>query len=366
MQVYFDYAATYPTLPQIVEKSFAVGGNPSSPHAYGTEARRAAEWARGVLAAEMGARAEEIYFLSGATEANNTAVFGVARARERFSKRIVTDNSQHPSVAEPLRVLEQSGWQVIRVSTLGGKHDEAELKEAFSAPTALAVFMSVNNETGAAYDIKKIRRIIDISGCNAHLHVDGVQGFKKYDTPATYRLCDSVAVSAHKIGGFKGCGALYVKKGSKIKPLIIGGGQEKAFRSGTENVNGMLSFAYACGEFKKEALPAVYQSTLAALKEVPYLEFNLPESRCNHIISCIARGIRSETLINYLSEKGVYCSASSACSSRAKGNSVLEAYGVKGEDIISALRISVSPETAQQEINILKAALISAGERFLK
>ena len=366
MSVYFDYAATHPTEKEIIEKSFLYTANPSSPHGLGIEARKALENSRGALAKALGCTAEEMFFTSGATESNNTAVFGVCRAKKRFSNRIVTDDSQHPSVYEPIKALEQEGWEVIRISTKGGKHDENELREAFSVPVALACFMSVNNETGARYDIKKIKRIIDISGCGAHLHLDAVQGFMKCDRASDYRLCDSISVSAHKIGGFKGVGALVIKKNAKIKPLIVGGGQEKGFRSGTENLNGILSFAEAVKTYNTEKLPEIYENTLSALKEVPYLEFNLPESRCSHIISCIARGIRSETLINFLSANGVYCSASSACSARAKGNRVLEAYGVKSEDIIYALRISVSPKTTDEDILTLKNALLLGGERLLK
>ncbi len=366
MAVYFDYAATHPTEKEIIEKSFLYTANPSSPHGYGIEARKALEDARSVLAKALGCTAEEVYFTSGATESNNTAVFGVCKAKKRVSNRIVTDDSQHPSVAEPIKTLEQEGWEVIRVSTKNGVHDEKELREAFSVPVALASFMSVNNETGARYDIKKIKKIIDVSGCGAHLHLDAVQGFMKCDRASDYRLCDSISVSAHKIGGFKGTGALVIKKNAKIKPLVVGGGQEKGFRSGTENINGILSFAEAVKTYNAEKLPEIYENTLSALKEVPYLEFNLPLSRCNHIISCIARGIRSETLINFLSSVGVYCSASSACSTRAKGNTVLEAYGVKQEDIIYALRISVSPKTTNEEILTLKDALLQGGERLLK
>ena len=366
MSVYFDYAATHPTEKEIIEKSFLYTGNPSSPHGCGIDARKALENVRLALAKALGCTGEEVYFTSGATESNNTAIFGVCKAKKRFSTRIVTDDSQHPSVSEPIKALEQEGWEVVRVSTKNGVHDEAELREAFSRPVALASFMSVNNETGAKYDIKKIKKLIDISGCGAHLHLDAVQGFAKCDSVSEYRLCDSISVSAHKIGGFKGTGALVIKKNAKIKPLIVGGGQEKGFRSGTENLNGILSFGEALKLYDAKKLPEKYSQTLSALKEVPYLEFNLPESRCSHIISCVARGIRSETLINFLSANGVYCSASSACSTRAKGNTVLEAFGVKSEDIIYALRISISPKTTTEDILTLKDALLLGGERLLK
>ena len=366
MECYFDYAATHPTEKSIIEKSFAVLGNPSSPHEMGVRARKAIEDSRKILAKQLACDESELFFTSGATEANNTALYGVCKAKERFAKRIVTDDSQHPSLSAPIKHMEEMGWEVVRVSTRNGKHDIGELREAFSRPTAIACFMSVNNETGALYDIKQIKRIIETSGCGAHLHVDCVQGFMKTQSSAVYRLCDSIAVSAHKIGGFKGVGALVVRKTAKMKPLILGGSQEKGFRSGTENLNGIISFAESVKAWEGEALPALYEKTLSALREVPYLEFNIPENHCNHIISCVAKGIRSETLINYLSSIGVYLSASSACSTRAKGNPVLEAYGLNPEQIISALRISISPKTTDTEIMALKDALLLAGERFLK
>ena len=366
MAHYFDYAATHPTEAAVIQNSFCVTANPSSPHGMGMEARRALEAAREVVAKALYTKAENVYFTSGATEANNTAVFGVCEAKKRFSRRIVTDATQHPSVAEPIKKMEEAGWEVIRISAKGGVHPDAELKAAFSAPVALACFMSLNNETVAVYDIAKIKRYIDISGCGAHLHVDCVQGFLKTDTASLYRLCDSISVSAHKIGGFKGVGALVLGKNAKIKPYIVGGGQEKGFRSGTENLNGILSFAEAIKLWDNTSLPEIYEKTISALKEVPFLEFNIPEKRCNHIISCVSKGIRSETLINYLSSMGVYCSASSACSSKTKGNTVLEEFGVEKEKIIYALRISISPSVTENDINKLKEALLSADERFNK
>lgn len=366
MECYFDYAATHPTEKSIIEKSFSVTGNPSSPHEMGVNARKAVEESRAVLAKQLACGENELFFTSGATEANNTAVYGVCKAKERFAKRIVTDDSQHPSLSAPIKHMEEMGWEVVRVSTKKGKHDINELKEAFSKPTALACFMLVNNETGALYDIKQIKRIIDISGCGAHLHLDAVQGFMKITGNSVYRLCDSIAVSAHKIGGFKGVGALVLRKTAKMKPLILGGSQEKGVRSGTENLNGIISFGESVKAWNSESLPEIYEKTVAALGEVPYLELNIPENHCNHIISCVSKGIRSETLINYLSSLGVYCSASSACSTRAKGNAVLEAYGLTPEETISALRISISPKTTDTEIARLKEALLLAGERFLK
>jgi len=366
MECYFDYAATHPTEKSIIEKSFAVTGNPSSPHEFGMAARKALEESRGVISKSLACSPDEVYFTSGATEANNTALYGVCKAKERRVKRIVTDDSQHPSLVSPIKYMEEAGWEVVRVSTRNGKHDIDELKQAFSKETAIACFMLVNNETGALYDIKQIKRIIDISGCGAHLHLDAVQGFMKVSGTSVYRLCDSIAVSAHKIGGFKGIGALIVRKNARVKPLILGGSQEKGFRSGTENLNGIISFAESIKAWDGKDLPNIYEKSLSALREVPYLELNIPENHCNHIISCVSRGIRSETLINYLSSLGVYLSASSACSSKAKGNPVLEAYGLTPEETISALRISISPKTTDTEIARLKEALLLAGERFLK
>lgn len=366
MEHYFDYAATYPTEKSIIEKSFSVNGNPSSPHAYGGAARKAVEESRNVLAKQLACTPEEIYFTSGATESNNTAVYGVCKAKERACRRIVTDDSQHPSLAAPIKYMEENGWEVIRISTRNGMHDPDELAESFSRPVALACFMSVNNETGAAYDIRGIRKAIDKSGCGAHLHIDAVQGFMKHDSARDYRLCDSISVSAHKIGGFKGTGVLVLRKGSKAKPLILGGSQERGFRSGTENINGIISFAESVKAWNADTLPCVYEKTVAALGEIGFIELNIPVNHCSHIISCVSRGIRSETLINYLSSLGVYCSASSACSARAKGNAVLEAYGLSPDDTVSALRISISPKTTDTDIQALKDALLSAGERFLK
>ena len=370
--IYLDNSATTALCDEAKQAMLAAMecyGNPSSLHKAGLDAEHMVKKAREQVLSALGVRtnAGQVYFTSSGTEANNLAILGSAYAKERRAGgRIVTTEGEHSSVEMVLRDLEKKGFDVVRIPTRDGVLDMDFASKAITKDTLLVTTMMVNNETGALYDIKQIKRIIDISGCGAHLHLDAVQGFMKVSGTSVYRLCDSIAVSAHKIGGFKGTGALIVRKNARVKPLILGGSQEKGFRSGTENLNGIISFAESIKAWDGKDLPNIYEKTLSALREVPYLELNIPENHCNHIISCVSRGIRSETLINYLSSLGVYLSASSACSSKAKGNPVLEAYGLTPEETISALRISISPKTTDTEIARLKEAFLLAGERFLK
>ena len=363
---YFDYAATSPVCASIGCDVFRTFGNPSSSHAEGAAARRLLEESRRDIAALMCSDPDEVFFTSGATESNCTAVFGACAARARHSKVIVTDDSEHPSVAAPVAQLESRGYTVVRISTRGGRLDTDALRDALSQPVALVSIMAVNNETGAVYDIPAVRREIDRSGCGALLHCDAVQGFLKYGRNGFFTSqCDLMSVSAHKIGGLKGCGALFVRRGGRIPPMLLGGGQEKGFRSGTENTVGIYCFAEAARNFGSSALKGVYEKTLDAVIRAG-LSPHIPEAHCYHIISASMPGVRSETLINYLSSVGVYLSASSACSSKKKGNRVLEAFGLTPDEINSAVRISVSPLTGDEDIAALESALLSARERFGK
>ncbi len=332
-------------------------GNPSSPHAAGVSASLALKGARADVASAMKCDVQEVYFTSGGSESNNTAIFGLAAKNAKHSRRVITTDSEHPSVSQPVSVLEKMGYEVIRLSTKGGNIDMSQLRDALSQKAGLVSIMQVNNETGAMYDIKKIREEIDISGCGAYFHSDCVQSFMK--VPALFsKYCDAASVSAHKIGGIKGVGALYLKKGVHISPFIYGGGQEKGLRSGTENIPGILAFATAAklwnGEKKERNayISSLKQSLAEKLKESmgDKVVINTPENSVCSILNFSIPGIKSETFINALSADGICVSASSACSTHAKENSVLASFGLTHSLAESAIRVGLSYFNTKDEI----------------
>jgi cysteine desulfurase len=252
--IYLDNSATMKPCEEAI-KAAIMGmekfGNPSSPHGFGTEASMLLRNARRDLSSIIKCDPSELYFTSGGSESNNTAIIGLAMKNSKHAKRIISTNSEHPSVAEPLAFLEKRGFEVVRLSTKGGKIDIDELRLALSQKTSLVTIMQVNNETGAVYDLEAVRKEIDKSESGAYFHSDCVQSFMKVSANFV-KYCDAASISAHKIGGIKGCGGLYLKKGIKIDPLILGGGQENGFRSGTENIPGILAFSTAAKCWSEE------------------------------------------------------------------------------------------------------------------
>ncbi|MBR6562348.1 MAG: cysteine desulfurase [Clostridia bacterium] len=363
--IYFDSAATTAPFASAIEaanRAFECFGNPSSLHSAGINAKMMLEGSRKTVAAALYCKPEEVIFTGGGSESNNQAIFGLAKLRIRRSKRIITTDSEHPSVANPLSRLESEGFEIIRIPTVGGALDIPFLENALKDGAAFVTVMLANNETGAKYDLAAVRRAIDRSGCGALLHCDAVQGFLKVKNPREIsKYCDLASISAHKIGGIKGVGALYCKSGVKLQPLIFGGGQEKNLRSGTENVAGIAAFAAACEEFPKHLphITALYERAVALLSEHPEkIKLNRPESHIDSILSISVKGIRSEVLLNTLDLKGICISAGSACSARRGPGAALTAYGLSKEDIDSTVRISFGAFNTLEEVEALVSALI--------
>ncbi len=370
MAVYFDNAAT--TAPsEAAVKAFTdtlnIYGNPSSLHAAGMEAKAALEKARTALAGLAGCKSEELYFTASGTEANNTAVFGLM-ARAKSCRRVVLTDSEHPSVLECVRMLERNGVEAVLIPTRGGVLDTETLETALKQKTALVCVMAVNNETGAVYDLKAVRSIIDKSGSGAVLHCDAVQGFmKQKGIKKLLRYADTLSFSAHKLHAPRGVGALALKNGVRLSPYLYGGGQERGLRSGTENVAGAVAFAAAASEYSEEKLErvsAVRSRIIQNLEKAGNVGFNIPPEHIDGILSISLYGIKSETALNCLSAEGIYISASSACSSKKGVSSVLEAYGLERAGLDSALRIGISPMNTVEEADILCNALVKARERY--
>lgn len=374
-EIYFDSAATSVPCQAARDAFFDAAteyGNPSSLHKAGMRALELMVNARRDVADALCVTPEEVIFTAGGTEGNNTAVFGLAEQRKRHSLRIVTDDSQHPSVAEPLAELEKRGFEIITVGTVGGELDLSAMEKALSLPTSLVCLMQVNNETGAHYDLKAARQLVDRSGSGALIHCDAVQGFLKVaDGSEIKQYCDTASVSAHKIGGFKGVGALYVKKGLRLKPYILGGGQEKGLRSGTENVPGICAFS-AAARYASQCDPShtkeLFDFTSGRLAERlgDRIGFHIPKNRTDHILSVSVFGVKSEVMLNALSEKGIFVSAGSACSSKKKGSRVLKAFGLSDREIDCTLRISFGPHNTQEECALLCDSIAEVAARMVK
>lgn len=370
MAIYFDNAATTEPSEGAVRaftEALAVFGNPSSPHIAGTEARRLLEDSRKRLAALMACKSEELYFTASGTEANNTAVYGLWESRKRRGNRVIITDSEHPSVTAPCERLARMGAELVRIPTRGGNLDLDFLESAVQTPTAFAAIMAVNNETGAVYDLKAARAILNKAG-GIPLHCDFVQGFMKTaDCKQLIRCADTASFSAHKLHAPRGVGALLVRSNLHLPGLILGGGQEKGLRSGTENTAGAAAFAFAAEHYDRQGLAAVAElrkHIIDALTALGNVEFNIPSRYVDGILSISLFGIKSETALNFLSSEGIYISASSACSSGQAENSVLSAFGLDKAARECALRIGISPRNTVAEADALVAALKEARERY--
>ncbi len=362
--IYFDSAATSIPSEQAIEaakRTFNIYGNPSSVHSAGIQAKRIIDEARRSVAAALYCTPEEVIFTGCGSESNNQAIFGAAKLRARRSKRIITTDSEHPSVSAPISALEADGYEIIRISTKNGKLDLIQLENELKSGAAFVSIMLANNETGAKYDIAAVRRLIDRSGCGALLHCDAVQGFLKTDNPREIaKNCDLASISAHKIGGLKGVGALYIKKGIKLPAFIRGGGQESGFRSGTENVIGIAAFGEACKAFNNEIRAHITNTRnylVSLLSKSEYISLHIPESHIDSIISVSVLGVRSEVMLNALNLHDICVSAGSACSARKGPSGALTAYGLSKEEIESTIRISIGAHNTMEECDFLAAKL---------
>lgn len=370
--IYLDNGATTPLCVGAKEKmaeAMTAFGNPSSLHFMGLAAKDLKEQTRALLYKALNARKEqyEIFFTSGGTEANNLAVFGVARAKNHKNPKIIISDSEHPCIDEPCRRLENEGFTVVRLSTRGGQIDINAFLSTMDEQTILVSIMSVNNETGAIYPVKELFSAAKRINPRVICHTDAVQAFTKIPLSPTLTGADMITVSAHKIHGPKGCGALIVNKEilkrRALLPLICGGGQEGAMRSGTENVIGIAGFGGALAEITpkmQENAEKMRELRAYLLENLPReISPNLPKRPAPHVLSITLPQIKSETALHALSSKGICVSNGSACSSNGGGhkNTVLSAFGLSEKQADSTLRISFSAENTKEDVNALVLAL---------
>jgi len=370
MTVYLDHAATTPVSPIAAKAAMAamteVYGNPSSTHTQGRAAKKTVDTARQQIAKTLGAKPGEIFFTAGGTEADNWALVSGMQHGRRLGTHLVTTAVEHDAVLETAKHLEQTGFRVTYVAPeADGSVSAGAVLEAVTPETALVSVMLVNNETGAVNPVAEIAKGLRVMGSRALLHTDAVQAYLKRPFTAGQLGADLVTVSGHKIFAPKGVGALYVRSGLHLTPLIYGGGQEQNLRSGTENVPGIAAFGAAAEEgFAARMEHMSHVAKLGALcrellaGKVPQAQLLCPES-VPDIVSLSLPGYRSEVLVNALDADGIAISRSSACK-RGGRSHVLAAMKLPAQIIDGALRISISHKNTEEEIEYFVRCLAAA------
>lgn len=367
MSIYFDNAATTPPTEEVIE-SVVVGmkeyyGNPSSLHKLGLNAERMLLTSREELAKTINATSDEIFFTSGGSEGNNFILKGIGKS----GNNIITTKFEHPSVLNALNELREQGIIVHELSlNENGEVDLEELKGFIDKNTVLVSIMHVNNEIGTIQPIEEIGKIIKDNSSRAKFHVDGVQSYGKIAIDVKKANIDYLTVSSHKFHGPKGVGFCYIRKGLRLKPLISGGGQESGFRSGTENLPGVMGMVVAAKMAQasiKESYKKVWEIKehfIEKLKGIENIKINSPqkENISPYILNVSFTGIRGEVLLHALEENGIFVSTGSACSSRGgKESHVLKALGLDYKDIDGAIRFSFSRFNTIEEVDLSNEAL---------
>lgn len=363
-EIYLDNAATTKAFPEVtaavvnaLENSYA---NPSSLHRFGLKAEKILEKARELTASQLGVSKKEIIFSSGGTESNNLAIRGITESYKNRGKHLITSPIEHSSVAELFKALEKEGWQVDQVEVdQEGYVDLNHLESLITEETLLVSIMHVNNELGTIQPVKEIAEIIKEKNKLCFYHVDGVQAFGKVYCNLNQWPIDLYSISGHKIHAPKGVGALYIKNGINLKPLVYGGGQERNLRSGTENIPGIAGFGQAVKKmpfFSPENkidinLADKKNYLLNSLQQIEEVVINSPAAGAPHIINFSLPGIKGETMLHALESQGVYISTGSACSSKKKGSRIINACGLSESRSESALRVSLSQEITNEDLD---------------
>lgn len=340
-------------------------GNPSSLHMKGIEAERFVETAKKKIAKTLRVSEKEIIFTSGGTESNNLAIIGAAMANRRAGNHIITTSIEHASVENPMEFLKEQGFEITYLSVdENGIISLEELEEAVMEQTILVSMMQVNNEIGAIEPVAEAAELIKKKNPATLIHVDAIQSYgKMYIYPKKLGI-DMLSVSGHKIHGPKGSGFLWVREKTKLKPLILGGGQQKGMRSGTENVPAIAGLGEAAEEIyenldeKRAHLYGLKQRFIDGIEKLEGTHVNgkTGEDSAPHIVSVSFEGIRSEVLLHSLEDRGIYVSSGSACSSnnhagKQKGSKTLRNIHLKENLLDSTLRFSFSVHTTEEEID---------------
>lgn len=390
-EIYLDNAATTRVYPSVCEKMVEVMskdfGNPSSLHMKGFTAEQYVKEAKKTIASVLKVDVKEIVFTSGGTESNNMAIIGAAMANKRRGNHLITTSIEHASVYNPFIWLEEQGFEVtyLPVDEHGVVSLDA-LEKALRDDTILVSVMAVNNEIGTIQPLDEIGAMIKKKNPQILFHVDAIQGFGKIEIYPTRWQIDLLSVSGHKLHGPKGVGFLYIKDKVKVRPLILGGGQQKDMRSGTENVPGIAGLGEAvCCVFenfseKQNRLYELRDMFVSALEEMEGVKINgfahrvsdvnLHQGPAPHVISASFENIRAEVLLHALEERGIYVSSGSACSSNHPAISgTLQAIGTEKKYLDATIRFSLCYDTTEEELKEcleVLGALLPMLRRFIR
>ena len=365
--IYFDNAATTRVCPEAAQAALEVMtrdfGNPSSRYALGAAASERLASDRAVVAQALGCQPEEVIFTSCGTEGDNWAIQAALEAGKRKGKHIITTAIEHSAVLEPLRDLAARGYEVTYLRPDRSGHlSPSSLESALRPDTVLVSMMLVNNELGTLLPVREAAEAIRRSGCPALLHTDAVQGFLKVPfTPESLGV-DLLTVSGHKIGAPKGIGALYIRRGLRVSPLFLGGGQERGLRPGTQPTPQIAALAAACRVWLDHRTE--YTNCMKEIKDhfLLSLQSALPQvvvvspGDAPHICAISLPGYPSEMLLRELSDRDICVSAGSACR-RGKPSYVFAATGRPKGELLGTLRVSFSPENTREESEALVSAL---------
>ena len=365
--IYLDHAATTPVPKAVADAMYEVltgqFGNPSSQYPMGQEAKQLVEGCRSVIAKALGCQGKNLYFTSCGTESDNWAIQAAVWQGRHNGKHIITTAVEHSAVLESCKWLEKQGWEVTYLQPdKDGNIRVEQVENALREDTVLVTMMLVNNETGCLFPVKETAQLLKAKKSKALLHSDAVQGFMKVDCDPVGWGVDMMSLSAHKIGGPKGIGALYIADSFRnVRPLLPGGGQESGLRSGTEATAQIAGFAKAV-ELRSEHLAQKLRHT-AEIKEycreklltIPGM-VSVGNGTAPHILSMALSGYPSANIVTDLGEKGICISAGSACH-RGKSSHVVSTLGLDKRTAAGVIRISFSPDTTKEDIDTLCAAL---------
>ncbi len=367
MEVYLDNAATTKPCAEAVEAAVAAMtenyGNPSSLHRAGLNAQLVIDGARKDIADSIGADRECIFFTSGATESNNLALRGASAAYGRKNRKIVISAVEHASVEETAADLEKKGFEVVRVSPReDGRYYAADFVNACDENTCLISMMYVNNETGYILPVKETFSAVKRRYPHIITHTDCVQAYMKLPVKANALNADLISLSGHKIHGGKGVGSLYIRKGVRVLPVITGGKQEKGIRSGTESVPMIAAFGAAVKKLvptiteRYDRVSELKKYLVGRLEGEESVKVNSPEDGSPYVVNISAVGKRSEIMLHFLESREIYVSSGSACS-KGQQSGVLGQFGIRDKRADSALRISMTAETTEAELDVFCEAL---------